>query len=100
MSTKTQKIIRFIPILNIWCVICWFRACFKHKMKMSSYLLDLVKLFALMLGITVVRMVISFAFKNEQVDNIVLYISVYFYLLSMAFVSVMAQERILSEESE
>ncbi len=100
MSMETQKILRFIPIINMITMFCWIGLCFKKSIRQLDYFKSLLKMFAYLLLITVVRIAISFIFKNEFLDQIVFYISIYFYFFSISWVSVQAQEKILSAEKK
>jgi len=100
MSIKTQKILRFIPIVNFVTMFAWINLCFKKSVKQFDYIKNLIKMFLLIILITAVRIVCSFVFKNEMLDSIIMYISIYFYLLSMSFVSVKAQEDILAKDTQ
>ena len=100
MSIKSQKILRFIPIVNILTMFAWIRVCSVKSIKPFDFLIELLKMFSLFFIITIIRIACSFIFKNEQLDHIVLYISIYFYFLSMAWISVRAQEKILLKSQE
>jgi len=100
MSLKVQRVIRFIPIVNMITVFCWFNLCFKKSITMSFYLKNLLKIFAMVIVITVIRMVVSLGFQNEVVDIVLTVISIYFYFFSMAWVSVSAQESMLAENKD
>lgn len=98
MSIKTQKILRFIPIINIITYYYWLRLCFKKPVRMKTFLADLLRIFLGILIITIIRIVISRILKSETIDLIVTNISIYFYLLVIAWFSVRAQEKILEKE--
>lgn len=100
MSIKTQKILRFIPIVNVITMFCWFGLCFKKSIRQSDYIKALFKMFGYLILITVVRIAISFIFKSEVLDQIVFYVSIYLYFFSISWVSVQAQEKMLSKEEK
>ena len=98
MSIKIQKILRFIPIINFITVFLWLRLCMVKAMKPNQYFKKLGLLFLLVILITVVRIVLDKVFNNEIVTAISTWVGIYLYFLSMAWVSVKAQEEILMEQ--
>lgn len=65
-------------------------------MRQSDYIKSLLKMFAYLLLITFIRIAISRIFKNDILDQIVFYISIYFYFFSVSWVSVQAEEKMMS----
>ena len=100
MSLKTQKIIRFIPIVNIITIFLWIRVCAIESIRPFEFLKELIKIFLAMIAITAVRIACSFIFQNQILDEVVMWISIYFYFLSMAIGSVKAQEKILTRKQQ
>ncbi len=100
MSIKTQKILRFIPIINFITMFCWIRLCFKKQVKTRTFIADEIKIIIGVLIITIIRIIISKILKSDNIDLIVTNISMYFYLLIIAWFSVKAQEKILEKEQK
>lgn len=100
MSIKSQKILRFIPVVNILTMFAWIRICSIKSIKPFDFVKELAKMFLLFFIITAMRMACSLVFKNEMLDHILLYVSIYFYFLSMSWISVRSQEKILSKSEE
>ena len=98
MSIKIQKVLRFIPLINFISVFLWLRLCMVKPMKPTQYFKKLGLMFLLLFLITVVRIVLDKVFNNEIVTTISTWVGIYLYFLSMAWVSVKAQEEILMEE--
>lgn len=98
MSIKMQKIIRFIPIINMITMFCWIKACSIYSIKPSWFLKELLKMFLGFIIITVIRIFITYTWQNDFIDGIATIIAGYFYFLVMALVSVRAQEKILKNE--
>ena len=98
MSIKIQKVLRFIPFINFISVFLWLRLCMVKAMKPKQYFKKLGLLFLLVILITVVRIVLDKVFSNEIVKTISTWGGIYLSFLSMAWVSVKAQEEILMEE--
>lgn len=97
MSIKTQKRLRIIPIINILTMFAWIKMCHVKQIKSSDFIKELIKMFGLFFLITMIRVSVSFIFKNSVLDNVITCISIYLYFLSMSCVSVKAQEKILNE---
>ncbi len=96
MSIKTQKIIRFIPIINIITLFCWISMCAKKVTTIGFFIKQLLKMFFWFLLVSVPRIVVSFVFNNPQLDMALTWISIYFYFFAMAWISVEAQEKIMN----
>lgn len=100
MSIKMQKKLRFIPIINIVTMFFWIRICSRKSIGTMDFIKELLKIFLGFIIITAFRIAISFILKNETLDKIVMYISIYFYFLVMSLGAVEAQEKILLNEQK
>ena len=93
MSIQIQKWIRFIPVVNLLTMFCWINLCFKKSIKATDYVKELCKMFIFFFIISFIRIACSFTFKNELLDAIVTWISIYLYFLTMSWVAVMHKEK-------
>ena len=93
MSIKHQKIIRFIPIVNLVTVIFWIRMVLLSKKERMSIFTPLLKAFLCIMVITIVRLLIYNITDTDLLTNIVTWVSFYLYDLSLALVFVREQEK-------
>ena len=100
MSIKTQKILRFIPIINIVTVIFWQRLRSKKCVKLSNNLEFVFKSLLAFICIGLVYAASTHFVKNEVFDTIASYVFTYFVFFTISWNAVAAQEKILSEENE
>lgn len=100
MSIKTQKKLRFIPILNLLTIFAWGKLCFEKSITISWFMKNLLKIFAMLFVITAIRTAPSFIFKNETLDMVIAYVSIYLCFLSISWISVKAQEEILYKQNK
>ena len=95
MSIKTQKIIRFIPLINLVTMFLWTKSCLVNVVKIKDYIKDMFKIFVSIMLIVIARIFITHVINNQIVTNVLTYISVYLFTLSMSNVAVKAQEKML-----
>lgn len=100
MSIKVQKILRFIPIVGIVTMFCWIGCCFKRSMRMWDFLKVLFKMFAVLLVLTVMRLLSMQLFTNPTVQTIILLVTLYLYFFGMAWLAVDAQEKMMKEDEK
>ena len=72
--------------------------CYEKSVKPFVFVKEFLKICFWVLLTTMIRIALSFIFKNELLDSIVTYCSMYVYLLIIALFSVRAQEKILSDQ--
>ena len=94
MSIKTQKYLRFVPIINIITVFMWIRSCCVNSIRPFDFVKELLKILGIFVLITVVRIIVAYAFRNSTFDYYLTLISTYFYFLTMSWFAVGAQIRI------
>ena len=95
MNLKIQKIIMFIPIVNIVTYFCWLSLASKSLIPLSKRIITILKMFLGIFIITLLRLPIMLTCENEIVNNIALAISLYLYFFVMAYVAVDAQKKII-----
>ena len=95
MSIKTQKIIQFIPIINILTVFIWLNMCMKKGREKVSYYKNLIKMFVGVFVIAITRFMSTLVIKNDIIDSILTYVFIYLFFLWISFVSVNAQQKVL-----
>lgn len=100
MSIKLQKIIRYIPGINLVSFFAWIFTAAKKKLRASYFL----KTFLLMLALIVFAMMIgkgltSFA-ASEIFSTVMFYFSLVLFTYIFAFISVSEQENIKNGKYE
>lgn len=101
MSIKTQKILCFIPIINvILTLLTWFKPCSLQTKNPLLAFKNIAKTFVLFFIITMIRPTLFFIFKNKTLDMVMMYVSIYLYFLVMSWGGVRAQEEILSNKNK
>ena len=71
MSIKTQKVLMFIPVVNIITIFSWLGLCARESIEPLDYLKELLKTFLYIIAITAMRMVFMLVFDNE-INNFLL----------------------------
>lgn len=98
MRIKTQKILRFIPIVNFVTMFCWIYNCYKYHAKISVFLKYLMLMFLSMFALIIPEIIIDTTCSIEWVILIMDLISKYGLMFFVAFFSVKGQEAIISDE--
>lgn len=99
MSIKVQKIILFIPIINIVTAFSWCALLSKRTVSINERAKTVFKIALAMIAVTAVRLIFIYAVENVVVNQIVLACSIYFYFFSMSYFCVKSQEKILSMDT-
>ena len=97
MSLKIQKFILFIPIINFVTVFCFLAMCFKKGIGFKEYLTILLKLFGTVIALTIPRMVVSFTCDNYMLNQILLWVTIYFYFFAISWILIRAQENLYAK---
>ena len=93
MTLKTQKIIMYIPIVQIITFFCWLMYYYKKNLKKSDFFKTLFLIIGWVVVITIPRIILNAIFKNETLDNIVFYIFLYPTLFGISYIAVADQEK-------
>lgn len=93
MTLKKQKILKFIPIIQLITVFFLVEILFNRKKPWSDFAKALLKIFAVLLFIHIPRMILHFVFVNDILDNVLYYVSLYPTFLGIAAVVVADQEK-------
>lgn len=93
MTIDKQKILKYIPIVQLATLFFWDRYARKNNVKLKERLKTDIKMVIFLLIITIPRMILHFVLKNELLDNIIFYISIYPTFLGLATLAVAAQEK-------
>ena len=99
ISLRTQKIIRFIPVINILTFFAYINLAMATPMKDRGYAKLILKAFAFFALISAFRLVIIYCVENELINVIARWLSIYLYFLTMALLFVKEQEKIISREN-
>ena len=99
MSIKTQKILRFIPIVNLSTIAFWMLLQYRSGFSFSSFLKHLVAIFVSVLICMIPRMIASTNVDSPIVYDVIFYVSLYVQTLCIACVAIHAQEMIEKSSS-
>lgn len=77
MTLKKQKILKFIPIIQLITVFFWLKYYLTAKKPWSDFAKALLKIFAVLLFIHIPRMILHFVFENDILDNVLYFVSLY-----------------------
>ena len=94
ISIKAQKILRFIPLLNMLTMVFWCVTAAQEPLKMKEILRMMLVTVCSVAVIMGIRLTLMFSLKNETLNIIAAPISVYLVTLSIAFASVRRQEQL------
>lgn len=100
MYIKIQKILMFIPMINIFTVHCWIFLALKKRARISRCLKKIFIMLGLVILVTIPRFLAQALCDNDIVVNIVNHASLYATPFVMAYVAVKDQEKILEENGE
>lgn len=100
MSIRVQKVIRFIPGVNLVSVVAWIITGTKKKLGVSYFIKKFVLMFALGAFAFMLECVLSSFSDNEIFSAVLLYISLVLYTYIFAFISVSEQENIHNDRYE
>ena len=100
MFIKVQKILMFIPIINIIPAFCWIIVGFKHGMTVKESISTGLKMCLSVLAVNVIRMILSLTLKNDVLDQIAFWVAAYLSLLLVALFAIKAQEKFLNKQKE
>jgi hypothetical protein len=97
MSIKTQKILKYIPVVNFIIIFYWINAYAKNVTSTFRFLKNLLKVFGIILLINIPRIVLDFLSAPTIVQNIIFILSVYLSLFSWTVIAIKDQEKFISE---
>ena len=98
ISIKTQRALRFIPIVNMITLFSWIGICLKKPIKLMTCLKTMLKMFLCLFLIAIIRVAVFAIFENDTLDQMVMYISMYLIFFTLSWFSVSAQEKIMIED--
>ena len=93
MTLKKQKIIRYIPIIQFITIFCWIGYYRKNNLKHSNFFKTGLKMIAFLSIVNIPRMLLHFIFKNDLLDNVFFYLSIYPCFWGVATMAVFDQEQ-------
>ncbi len=97
MSIKLQRVIRFIPGINLVCFVAWIISGVKKKMRAVYYIRTVVLMLALMFfALMIARGLTTFS-ANMIFKAVLSYIGIVLYTYIFAFISVSEQEKLKEE---
>lgn len=100
MSIEKQKIIRFIPMVNLITVAFWIELVLKQKLPVNYIMKPIIKVFISIIVILIPRIIIAKTVDSHLIDMIAFYVSAYLMSLVMAFVFVGEQIKLLKQKNE
>lgn len=98
MSIKTQKILKYIPIVNLLIMFFWIGAYYRHITKPSRFIINLLKIFAGIIIINLPRIIAYFLGISEIIIELLYYVATYLTMLCIAHIAIIDQEKFLHEE--
>ncbi len=98
MKIKTQKILRFIPIVNFVIMFIWIGMYFKYSTKQSQFIINLLKMFAGIITINIPRFIINKLDGEEILIQLAYYMTVYLTFFWIAYIAVKDQIRIMERQ--
>ena len=93
MTIKTQKVLMFIPIIQIVTFFCWAHYLRQHLVPFKHMNAVYLKQAAVVLLTCIPITALHYIFRSDFIDNIAIYICGYFMLLGWAAVVVFDQEK-------
>ncbi len=93
MSLKTQRRIRFIPILNLITLIFLFKTYGWRLLKNKNFIKVMLMMFGVILATNIPRLILHLIFENAMLTNILYPISLYAMLLGLSWIAVYEQEK-------
>lgn len=93
MSIKAQRIIQYIPFVNLIIVFFWIGKCFKNGIAWLNYAKAALTMCAFIVIVTLLRWLIETIVDNDVIKTIIFLIYAYLVFFIMARVSLKAQER-------
>ena len=100
MLMKIQKILMFIPVINIITVFIWIFMSFKYKETAKSNYATSFKMALAAILVNIPRMILSLVFKNDTLDMIAFWVSAYILFFLISLIAVKAQEKLLEKDKE
>ena len=100
MWLKTQKVLRFIPGINLVSVVAWIISAAKKKLRISYFVKNLVLMAALMVFAFMIGRGLKSFTANEVFSVVLFYVSLALYTYICAFISVNEQENIQNGKYE
>lgn len=100
MSIKAQKIIRFIPMVNLITVIFWIKLVLDQNIAVNRTFKPMIKVFLSVIVILIPRVIIAKVVDSFWIDMIAFYLSTYLVDLAIAFIFVDDQIKLLEQEVE
>ena len=94
MSINTQKIIRFIPIVNFICAFLWLASVVKSNLPGNYVFRPIIKIAIPVVVIFIVRIIICEIINITWVTSVLTWLSIYIAGLIFAFVAVNEQEKL------
>ena len=93
MDIKTQKIIRFIPMVNFITVIFWFIMYYKNPIPKKRLYKKLLIIACACVSIMILEIILESFIKTDIAITIINFITSYLSLLAFSFVAVQDQEK-------
>ena len=100
MHIRLQKILCFIPVVNLIPLFLWVGTTLQHRVSLKQHILTLLKMFAAVLLISVCDVALSAIIKNSTILPIISLAAFYLITLTLSCFAVSAQEKILRDDKE
>ena len=93
MSIKTQKIIRFIPIVNLITLVFLCIKYLSKPLKDTNFFKVMFIMAGIVIGVNIPRMILVLTFENMILNNITYCITLYAMTLWLSWIAVAEQEK-------
>ena len=100
MSIKIQKILVFIPCVNLITLFCWFALCFKTQIRWIDYMKDCLKMFLVAAIITLIRIVCVMFISNDFIRSVLFLVWAYCFFSAIAWYAVRIQEKMIEQSKK
>ena len=100
MSIQTQKIIRFIPIVNLITLVLLCIKYLSKPLKDTNFFKVMLIMAGIVIGVNIPRMILVLIFDNVTLSHITYCISLYATTLGISWVAVAEQEKMENENMD
>ena len=90
---EKQNVLKYIPIIQLITIFYWIKGYVSNNLKWKDFAKSFFLMFFVMLLIHIPRMIISFVFENEMLNDLLFNISLYPTFLGVSLIAVADQKK-------
>lgn len=90
---EKQNVLKYVPIIQLITVFYWLKGYISNHLKWGEFAKTFLLMFFVMILIHIPRMILSFVFSNEMLNEIIYYISLYPTFFGISLVAVADQKK-------